>query len=148
MLGRTRRERGFTMIEMLIVLIVVAILAMIVVPRLMGAGRAAREARLRADLRALRSAVQVFRADMGGHPSKLDDLLRHTPPKKCSVPPDGDQIECLPTGFRGPYLTTPDGQLPVDAISGEGDWKYDKRAGHVTSKAKETGLDGTPYSSW
>jgi general secretion pathway protein G len=146
--GHTQRERGFTIIELLIVLIVVAILAMIVVPRLMGAGREAREARLRADLRALRSAVQIFRADMGGHPSKLDELLRHTPPNKCRVPPDGYQMDCLSTGFRGPYLTTPDGQLPVDAVSGQREWRYDRDTGHVNSEAEGMALDGTPYPSW
>lgn len=145
---RPTERAGLTLVEALIMVVVIAILALTVVPRLMGAGRQAREACLRADLNALRSAVQLFRADVGGHPDKLGHLMRDKPPKNCRVPPDGHKIKCLEANFRGPYLTTPDGELPVDAVTGESDWQYSQRTGHVSSAATGTGLDGTPYASW
>ena len=55
-----KRRSGFTLIEVLIVIVVIAILAAIVVPRLLGAGREAREASLRAHLQEIRNALGLF----------------------------------------------------------------------------------------
>ena len=72
-LARTRK--GFTLIEMLIVIVVIAILALIVIPRLLGAGRRAKESALRGDLQQLRNAIQQFEADCGDFPLTLDQLV-------------------------------------------------------------------------
>lgn len=145
-LPRPPRRSGLTLIEVLIVIVVVAILAMIVVPAAMGAGREARETALRADLHKLRSAIEVFRADMGGHPGKLDHLVRVKAVDECRLPPDGREVECPESSYRGPYLTTPDGLLPIDPLTGARDWQYDKRTGKVRSNAPGTAADGTLYS--
>ena len=147
-MARARQRSGLTLIEVLIVVIVVAILAMIVVPCAMGAGRGARETSLRADLYRLRSAIEAFRADMGGHPDKLEHLVRVKRPDECRVPPNGHEIECPKSNYRGPYLTTPDSQLPIDPLAGSRDWQYDTSTGAVHSNAEGTGADGTPYASW
>jgi prepilin-type N-terminal cleavage/methylation domain-containing protein len=70
-----RRSKGFTLIEMLIVIVVIAILALIVIPRLLGAGRKAKEATLRGDLHQVRNAIQQFEADCGDYPSAISTLM-------------------------------------------------------------------------
>src|SRR3989304_2227488 len=70
-----KNSRGFTLIEMLIVIVVISILAMIVIPRLLGAGRKAKESALRGDLQQLRNAIQQFEADCGDYPAALGDLM-------------------------------------------------------------------------
>ena len=147
-MARGPRRSGLTLIEVLIVVIVVAILAMIVVPSAMGAGREAREASLRATLCRLRSAIEVFQADTGGHPDKLEHLVKDKAPKECRIPPDGHKIPCIKSSYRGPYLTTPNGQLPIDPLTGSPDWQYDQSTGAVHSNAEGTAADGTPYAAW
>jgi general secretion pathway protein G len=147
-LPRPPRRSGLTLVEVLIVIVVVAILAMIVVPAAMGAGREARETALRADLHKLRSAIEMFRADMGGHPEKLEHLVRVKAPDECCLPPDGREIECPESNYRGPYLTTPDGLLPVDPITGARDWHYNDDVGSVRSNAQGIAANGTAYSTW
>jgi general secretion pathway protein G len=136
------------LIEILIVILVVAILAMIVVPRALGAGRQARDCSLRADLHEVRAAVEAFRADMGGHPSKLAHLMRDKSPDECRLPPNGEEIDCIKRDYRGPYLMTPDKGLPVDPVTGARDWVYDEDTGFVRSAAQGVSARGAEYSSW
>ena len=139
-------RKGFTLIEVLIVIVVIAILAAIVVPRLLGAGREAREASLRAHLQELRNATGLFQAQCGDYPNALTDIMASTAPAS-----GGNGVVINSADFRGPYLTTPDGNLPNNPISGanaEGtDWTYTKTTGAIKAKTG-TAKDGTDYSSW
>jgi len=77
--------RGFTLIEMLLVLMLVALLASLVTPVVTGGIQRARESTLRADLYALRKAIDDYYADTGAYPQELDELvtkryLRRIPP--------------------------------------------------------------------
>jgi prepilin-type N-terminal cleavage/methylation domain-containing protein len=143
-----RRDGGFTLIEVLIVVIVVAILSMIVLPKLIGANRTAKEATLQADLRVLRQAVESFRLDTGGHPLLLQHLMSDEPPRFALTAPTGGLIRVAPGAFRGPYLVTGGGGLPVDPIAGHSWWRYDWRTGFVSSWAQGMALDGTVYADW
>lgn len=153
MLRRTRRPRpGFTLVEMLIVIVVIAILALIIVPRFMGAIRKSRESSLRAELRRLRLAVSQFQADTGVWPADLDDLVQ-TDPSSITADIPGNS-------YKGPYLTENGGiagtGVPVDPFATAGSttlsdhWSYDSGDGTVTvpdAIADRTTLDdGTPYS--
>ena len=106
-----RRGSGFTLVEVLIVILVIAVLAAIVIPRLLGAGRRAREASLRATLKELRDSVALFQGDCGVYPHSLSHIMATTRPSYTN-----------PGDYRGPYLTTPDGNLPIDPITGAADW--------------------------
>ncbi|MDH4179020.1 MAG: prepilin-type N-terminal cleavage/methylation domain-containing protein, partial [Armatimonadota bacterium] len=99
-----RRRKGFTLIEMLIVIVVIAILALIVIPRLLGAGRKAKEATLRGDVHQLRNSIQQFEADCGDYPSALTQLM--TTPAAGSTGGGGIALDV--NGWQGPYLRTPD----------------------------------------
>jgi general secretion pathway protein G len=78
-------RRGFTLLEMLLVLLLVALLASLAAPVVTQSIQRARESTLRADLYALRKAIDDFHADNGAYPKELDDLvtkryLRRIPP--------------------------------------------------------------------
>jgi len=147
-LSRTQGRRGFTLLEVTIVVLCLALMATIIVPHVGGAARNAREAVLRADLYRLRLAIETFRAHVGGQPRRLTDLLRISPPSRACLPPDGRLITVLPGTYHGPYLTTPDGGLPVDPVTRARDWVYDRGTGHVRSAATGLGSDGTYYGTW
>jgi len=141
-----KRRSGFTLIEVLIVIVVIAILAAIVVPRLLGAGREAREASLRAHLQEIRNAIGLFQAQMGDYPAGLADIMATTAPAT-----GGNGITFNANDYRGPYLTTADGNLPNNPISGANvvgtDWTYTATTGAVKAKTG-TAVDGTNYSNW
>ena len=139
----SRKSKGFTLIEMLIVIVVIAILALIVIPRLLGAGRKAKEASLKGDLHQLRNAIQQFEADCGDYPAALDDLM--TKPTDTA---GGSGLDLDLTAWQGPYLRTADGTIPVDPFTGAADWTYDAATGEVHSAATLAALDGTNYTDW
>jgi len=146
----TRKHKGFTLIEMLIVIVVIAILALIVIPRLLGAGRKAKEATLRGDLHQLRNSIQQFEADMGDYPAVLEDLVAAKP---FPAGTGGQGIDLDAEGYQGPYLRTPDGNLPKDPFQDQSvaaTWTYDPPTGEVHSASALTTLaDPTvAYSAW
>ena len=78
-------RRGFTLVEMLLVLMLIALLATLVTPVVTGGLARARESTLRTDLYALRKAIDDYYADTGAYPQELEELvtkryLRRIPP--------------------------------------------------------------------
>lgn len=69
------RARGFTLLELLFVLIIVALLAGIVGPMLVGSISRARESTLKQDLYVMRKALDDYYADNGKYPGELTDLV-------------------------------------------------------------------------
>jgi len=68
------RSRGFTLIEILVVMVILAILATVVVPRLMDAPDKARTTKAQQDINGIASALQVYRIDNGSYPSTEQNL--------------------------------------------------------------------------
>jgi len=140
-----RKSKGFTLIEMLIVIVVIAILALIVIPRLLGAGRKAKEATLRGDLHQIRNAVQQFEADCGDYPSALTEL--QTVPGAGTTGGGGIALDIA--GWQGPYLRTPDNNLPKDPFTESStSWSYTASLGDVASGSDLTAINGEAYSTW
>jgi type IV pilus assembly protein PilA len=69
-----RGQRGFTLIELMIVVAIIGILAAIAIPLYANVQQRARIAKVQADLRALASAVSMYQAHTGGLPNAMDQL--------------------------------------------------------------------------
>ena len=93
-----KKQRGFTLIELVVVIAVLGILAGIAIPRFLDAQASARGAKVLADLRTIDSAITMYNAETGDDPTDVrqltgesgansKDLLSRVP-----VPPTGDFI--------------------------------------------------------
>ena len=76
MAARRRNKLGFTLVELLVVIVVLAVLAAIVLPKFMNSSVRSKESALKSDLKLMRNAVSLFQADTGKYPSTLADLAR------------------------------------------------------------------------
>jgi prepilin-type N-terminal cleavage/methylation domain-containing protein len=82
-------RKGFTLVELLIVITLVAVLAAIAIPRFSSSGKRSKETALRASLKVLRQGVNRFFAETGGFPvrlSKLDDTVSGSSNTKIMLP--------------------------------------------------------------
>ena len=91
-----KNSRGFTLIEILIVVVILGILAAIVVQQFSNASQEATASSIRSQLQTIRGQVELFRVrNAGALPTSFDDLI---------MPPDGQQpylsqLPNLPAGF-------------------------------------------------
>ena len=70
-----RRQRGFTLLELMIVISIIIILAMISMAQYNKSVLAAKEATLKGDLHTMRRMIDQYAADKGKLPQSLDDLV-------------------------------------------------------------------------
>jgi general secretion pathway protein G len=70
-----RRTRGFTLVELMVVLTVIALLLSVVVPDYVGRVKRAEEAVLKENLVVMRDALDKHYADAGKYPRSLDELV-------------------------------------------------------------------------
>ena len=70
------RRRGFTLIELIVVMTIVALLVTIATPRYFAHLDRSKEAVLRADLAVMREAIDKFLGDHGHYPTSLQELAR------------------------------------------------------------------------
>lgn len=92
--GRAER-RGFTLIEILVVIIVLGLLAALVGPRILGRVSEAKSATARTQIELLGLALDTYRLDNGSYPTTEQGLAA------LQVIPTRDPI---PLNWRGPYL--------------------------------------------
>ena len=69
-----KRSEGFTLIEIMVVLIIIGLLAGIIVPKLMGRTEEAKRTKTAVQIRNLQSAIDLYRLDNGSYPSTEQGL--------------------------------------------------------------------------
>jgi prepilin-type N-terminal cleavage/methylation domain-containing protein len=144
-----RRRGGFTLLETLIVIMYIAIMASIVLPKITGAGRRASETNLKATLREIRNAVASYQAETGLYPLELVDIMSSSAPDT-GITAAGIEVPIMAADFHGPYLIPGGARLPMDRATGRREWDYSTTppyVGRVRSLATGITLDGEPYSS-
>ena len=132
-----RRQQGFTLVEMLLVLVILATLAAIVYPRVMGRSEQARDTAAKTQIANFKTALDAFEVDNGYYPkgkSGLNDLIQRPRdavswhgPYLDSIPKDpwnNDYVYECP-GKHNPssydiYSPGPGGQNPI------GNWVVQK----------------------
>ena len=86
---RIQRSDGFTLIEILVVMAIIAMLAVMVAPNLFNQQAGAMRDVARTEISTLEAALDIYRLDVGGYPDSLDGLMED----------DTDRAS-----WNGPYL--------------------------------------------
>ena len=127
------RESGFTMVELMIVMAIIAILATLAIPSYVTAIKHAREVVLKEDLHIMRAAIDSYTMDKQKAPQSLDDLVQEGYLK---VIPEDPM-----THSKDTWVTeTSDAMYSID--------QTEPGVNDVHSGAEDTSTDGQPYSSW
>lgn len=132
-----RAEKGFTLIELIIVVTIIGILATIAVPAMRTAPIKAKESALREDLFTLRSCIDQFHGDRTRYPSSLEELVSM------------GYLRRLPVD---PFTSSADSWVPVYEETTEENDERDQETPQgiidVKSGSEATALDGSRYSDW
>lgn len=72
---KRNRTQGFTLVELMVVIVIIGILAGVVVVNYTGRTEKAIEARTKADFKSIQDAIDLFKSDTGQYPEKLEDLM-------------------------------------------------------------------------
>ena len=127
------RESGFTLVELMIVMTIIAVLAAIAIPSYVASVKSAREAVLKEDLHVMRNAIDSYTMDKEKAPQSLDDLVQSGYLRE--IPKDPM------THATDTWVTSTDETLMSIDQSEPG-------VNDVHSGSQEVGSDGQPYSSW
>ncbi len=98
--GKGRGEDGFTLVELLVVLVILVLLASIIGPRVIGYLGSSKSKAARIQIESLVTSMELFHVDVGRYPTTsegLDALVKSSTSIK---------------GWNGPYLTK--GTVPAD----------------------------------
>ena len=130
---RRRGAKGFTLIELMIVMALIVVLASIGLAMHANSQTRAREAVLKEDLFRLRDAIDQYYADKNMYPQSLDSLVSEKYLRAVHVDPFTQSADTWQTTMSESDPANPSAQPGI----------YDVKSG-----SDRTGLDGSEYSSW
>lgn len=154
---RTKTEKGFTLIEMIIVVVIISVLAAVAIPMVETSVKRDKELELRRSLRTIRTAIDEYKKfiednnikmdeDTYNYPEELEDLVKGIEYK------DEKGEEKIKKFLRS---------LPIDPMTNSTEWGMrsyqDKRDENswggenvwdVYTKSERKALDGTYYKDW
>ena len=93
---RYNNGKGFTLIELMIVVVIIGILATLLIPRIMERPEEARRVKAKMDIKTIESALKLYKIDSGSYPTTEQGLIALI--KKPDTPPDPEQM----AGWRLP----------------------------------------------
>lgn len=120
--------KGFTLVELLVVLSILALLLTLAVPRYFNSIEKAKDATLKQDLNTLRESIDKYYGDNGKYPNTLDDLVDRKYIRKLPIDPITEKTDT--------WIFTP----PEPPLEGD---IYD-----IHSGSKALAKDGTRYEDW
>lgn len=123
-----RRQAGFTLIELMVVMVIIATLLTIAVPRYFTSLENSRETSLRQSLAVMREALDHYYGDTGRYPDSLQALVEKRYLRQLPVDPIVERSDS--------WVTLPP---PAGAEGAVGD---------VKSGAPGMARDGTAYAEW
>jgi general secretion pathway protein G len=118
-----RRQRGFTLIEIMVVVVILAILGTLVAPQILGRIDEARITKAREDMKLYESSLDLYRMDNFRYPTNEQglDALVHRPndPNLKNYRPEGyvKQLVKDPWGHDYVYVSPGTGGAPYDLMS-------------------------------
>ena len=159
------RKSCFTLVELVIVVVIIGVIAAIAVPRLSRGSRGASEAALRASLRALRNAIDLYAAEhAAAWPAQdkqlqtfIDQLTKRTNSagEEGTTPGEhiyGPYLRAIPPVPVGPNVGATGVKFKEDGNVFEGEdeygWVYNFKTGHIYANTDDLDESGVPYDSY
>jgi len=128
---QSRRLRGFSLVELVVVIMILGILAAIAAPNFLGTSRRAADQSLIQTLQVIRNAIDMYVAEFGALPAAGSGANETTFKTALSTYVRGDFPKCT-VGTVAPsdtvVIEAPSGS-EIDGASGTGGWKYNRLTG-------------------
>jgi len=90
-----QKDAGFSLLELMVVVVIMSILALVIVPRIIDRPDQARSAKAKTDIASLSGAIEIYHLDNGFFPSTEQGLGALLSPPV---------TEPVPTNWNGPYI--------------------------------------------